>query len=345
MNLKNFWVVTPYFNSAKHQTRPLNYWRFIKMCEAAGVNVLTVEVVFGGSAFEVTQRDNPNHVQLRSYGEVFWIKENMINIGIKYLVQQHPHLVTDDGIIAWIDADCFPMCPPREWFEKTATALDQYKIVQMFEWLTELGPDYQPIPGGGPHRSFMASYEHFGRKIPKPGSKDKPNEEGYGRTPMGGPGLAWAAHVSTLTELGGLLDVTILGAGDWWMAHALLGLVDPDSPEIKKLPEYGKIILQWQERALHYVKKDVGLVRMQVGHWFHGMKEGTRYYGTRGQILIRNKYNPVTDLKMDVHGLYNLETKSDRQLNLRDDIRIYMHQSNQDSVPFRTPPPLPEYKK
>jgi hypothetical protein len=347
IDLSNFWVVTPYFNSVRHSTRRINYNRFIQMCAAAGVNVLTVEVAFGDRNFEVTERDNPYHVQLRSQGEEFWLKEAMINVGIRYLVQQHPELIQNDGIVGWIDSDCSPMCPPREWFEKTKLALDHYQIVQMFEHLVELGPDYQII--NGPHRGFMASYEAFGRKILKrvSRSKVKSHEAGYGTASMGGPGLAWAARLSTLTNLGMLLDITILGAGDWWMAHALLGLIDREAPEVKKLPEYGKVILQWQDRAMRYVKKDVGFVKMTVYHWFHGVKEGSRFYGTRGQILIRHKFNPHTDLKLDSQGLYQLETETDpeRQIALRDDLRTYVHARNEDSVPLRQLPNLPEYRK
>lgn len=344
VDLSKFWVVTPYFNSVQHQTRPLNYWRFMKMCEAAGVNVLTVEVAFGNRPFEVTSKDNPNHVQLRSQQE-FFMKEVIINQGVRYLVQQHPELVTSsDAIVAWIDSDCAPVAPPREWFEKTKEALDHHKIVQMFEWLIELGPDYQVI--NGPHRGFMANYVNNGRKIPKKCSqKGKDSESGYGHPSLGGPGLAWAARLSTLTEMGMLLDICILGAGDWWMAHSMLGLVDPEANEIKRMPEYGNMILQYQERCDKYVKRDVGYVKMTVYHWFHGVKEGSRFYGTRGQILIRNKYNPLTDLKVDAQGIYQIETKSDRQVVLKDDCRIYIHTRNEDSIPLRQLPNLPEYKK
>lgn len=344
VDLSKFWVVVPYFNSTLHQTRPANFFRFMKMIEAAGVNCLVVEVAFGSRAWQVTERDNPNHVQLRTQDE-FFMKENVINCGFNYLCQTQPGLIDDpEAIFSWVDADCAPTCPPREWFEKTKQALDHYLVVQMFEALIELGPDYQVI--NGPHRGFMASYEYHGRKIPRFASgKGRPSEAGYGRLSMGGPGLAWAARASTLKQLGMLLDVTILGAGDWWMAHCLLGLVDPESSEVKKLPEYGAVIMQWQERALKYVKKDVGYVKVTVYHWFHGVKEGTRFYGTRGQILIRNKFNPHTDLKRDPQGIYQLETKTDRQINLRDDIRTYVHARNEDSVPLRALPNAPEYKK
>lgn len=342
--LKNFWVITPYFNSVQHKTRQVNYHRFMKICQAAGVNVLTVEVIFGDRPAEVTTKDDPFHLQLRCPGEEFWFKENMINRGIEYICARFPEMITEDGIIAWIDADCAPVCPPAEWFEMTKKSLDHYLIVQMFEWLVDLGPEYQVI--NGPNRGFMASYEHYGRRVPKIGDVvSKPSEAGYGRTSMGGPGLAWAARVSTLSALGMLIDITILGAGDWWMAHALLGLVTPDMNEVRRLPSYGQYILNWQKRALHYVKKDVGFVKVAMYHYFHGLKEETRFYGTRGQILIRHDFNWLEDLKRDSQGLWQLEVITDRQIAMRDDLRTYMHTRNEDSIPLRQLPNLPEYHK
>jgi hypothetical protein len=361
MQLKNFWVITPHFNSTQHRTRKENIIRFLEMCNMADVNVVVAEVAYGDREFELDQiiEDiNHNSVAFHKHGhkrilhfkyrtdQEYFMKERVINIATQDLLRMHPHLVKENGEIAWIDGDCAPTCSPHQWFVKTKEALDHFKVVQMFEWLVELGPDNQQY--NGPHRGFMASYVHHGRRIPRikgQNAKGKPSEAGYGRVSMGGPGLAWCCKVRTLIALGFLIDVTILGAGDWWMAHSLLGLNDPESAEIKKLPQYGAIIMAWQERALHIVKKRVGYVKVTVYHFFHGLKEGTRFYGTRGQILIRNGYNPLTDLMVDHQGLYVLVRITDRQIQLADDIHTYMHARNEDSVPLRALPNLPEYNK
>lgn len=332
VDLSNFWVITPHFNSVQHKTRVRNYERFSRMCKAAGVNLLTIEVAFGDRPFEVTEKGNPNHVQLRSYEE-FWLKENILRVGVNYLMQWKPEMLSNDGIIAWVDSDCAPDCEPRDWFEMTKLSLDHYKIVQMFEWLVDLGPEYQWT--NGPHRGFMASYEEYGRQIPK--LKDEHGNElppEYGHAPMGGSGLAWACNVSTYSELGGFLEVCPLGSSDWYMALGLLGLADNGYADIKELRGYGKQILRWQKRAQRYVKRDVGFVRMTCKHYFHGVKEH-RFYGSRDQILRHFKFNPDTDLKYDAQGLLQLEVATKRQIAMRDAFRMYMHSKNEDSIALR----------
>jgi hypothetical protein len=331
IDLSKFYVITPIVNSPAFKTRAENYWKFKKMIDAAGVKLLTVEVAFGDRPFEVTERDNPMHLQLRSVDEL-WLKERQINLGINYLMQMDP----DAKQIAWVDSDCFPMSPPREWFEKTKSALDHYEFVQMWEWLLDFGPDYQPL--AAPKRSFMAAYEFNGFKIPKarvPKRKHtlSGSQEYYNTITIGAPGLAWAANVPALSAVGGLLDINILGSGDWHMAHGLLGAMEKKSPEYK-LKEYGAMMLEWQDLALRYVKKDVGYVKMTVGHWFHGDKVD-RQYGTRGEILLESKFNPRKDLKVDAQGLWQLETHTPRQIRLRDRLRLHFQTRNEDSVPHR----------
>lgn len=335
-DLSKLYVITPYFNSQKYWTRPENYRKFEAMCKTAGVKLITVECAFGDRPFEVTERDNPMHLQLRSVEEL-WLKENMINVGLRYLMQFDP----DAKQMAWVDSDCFPMSPPREWFEMTVDALDRYEFVQMWEWLINFGPDYQQL--SPPQRGFMASYFHHGFKIPKARNvKHTLAEKGYGQISMGGPGLAWAANIPALNKVGGLLEINILGSGDWHMGHGLLGEMEFNSPEHKHLNEYSAIMRQWQRLALRHIKKDVGYVPMTLGHWFHGDKVN-RFYGTRGALLIECKFNPYTDLKHDVQGLLQLETHTPRQIKLRDRIRLHMASRNEDSIPYRVAPNFKEY--
>jgi hypothetical protein len=43
-----------------------------------------VELAFGNRPFEVTDPDNPRHVQVRS-GHELWHKENLVNLGVARL--------------------------------------------------------------------------------------------------------------------------------------------------------------------------------------------------------------------------------------------------------------------
>lgn len=330
-DLSKFYVITPIINSPRYKARAENYLKFKEVCDRAGVNLITAEVAFGHRPFEVTERDNPMHVQLRTSDE-FWAKENIINIAMKYVRQVYP----DVREIGWYDSDQFPVSiTPRAWFEETWHQLQHYEIVQCWEYLQNYGADGQPI--GGHQMSFMKTYAANGFVIPEGKNVKHTLAGNSGMVSLGRPGLAWAANVSALDKIGRLIDFCIVGSGDWHMAHAFVGGITKEggySWETDKLSDYCKALLHYQELCERHIKRDVGYVPVTVGHWFHGDKKG-RKYDTRGRILIENQFSPRTDIKYDTQGLIQLESWEPRQLKLRDQIRAYMATRNEDSVPGR----------
>lgn len=326
-DLSDFAVITPISNSPAYAIRAQNYFRFRDMCQAAGVRLITAEAAFGERPFEVTERDNPDHWQGRTQEEL-WLKENLCNVAIRHAVQMYPEI----KYVAWVDSDCFPMSTPREWFLKTRMALDHYQIVQMWDYLINMGPDNQPI--SQPQMSYMKCYEANGFQVPLQKTKIKHTLAGHsGMVSIGRPGLAWAASLDILGKLGMLYQTSILGSGDYHMARCFTETVEEASQEFK-LSEYAKSILDYQTLCKRYLKRDVGYVKMTVGHWYHGDKKDRRY-GDRGAILVRNGYTPRLDVKADQFGLLQLETHEERQIRLRDEIRAYFSGRNEDSIPLR----------
>lgn len=330
-DLSKFVAITPIINSPGYIKRAENYFKFRKVCEDAGVRLITVEVAFGDRPFEVTERDNPNHLQMRTKEEL-WFKEVALNVAMNYARQLWP----DTREIGWFDSDQFPISiTPRAWFEEIWHRLQHYEFVQCWEFLINFGPDGQPA--SGTQMSFMKCYEAAGFQIPKAKQVKHTLAGNSGVITMGRPGLAWAANVTALDAVGGLMDFCILGSGDWHTAHALVGGISESggySWESTKLTSYMKKMLAWQERAERYIKRDVGYVPVTVGHWWHGDKVD-RKYGERGTILVLNEFDPDADLKRDTYGLWQLETWLPRQIKLRDQIRAYLHSRNEDSIPGR----------
>jgi hypothetical protein len=322
-------IITPYSNSARYATRPELYKSFAKMIESTGVRMITAEIAFGDREFEVTDQDNINHVQFRSIEEL-WHKENICNKAAEYALQLWP----DTREIMIIDGDCWPVAiPPLTWLEETWHQLQHYQIVQMWKYLINFGPDGQPI--SNPQLSFMATYASAGFSVPPKGQAVKHTLAGNsGEITLGRPGLAWAYNVDAWNKIGGLLDICILGSGDWHMAHALVGATDRSSYEASKVSDYLECLLHFQDLCERWIKRDVGFVDVTLGHGFHGNKVDRRY-GDRGQILIKNKYSPRKDIKRDVYGVWQLETWDPRQVVLRDQIREYFKTRNEDSVPLR----------
>lgn len=328
-DLSQFWVITVLSNPVRYKRRYELYWRFAEMCDSANINLITVEQAFGDRPWMVTSSSNKYHLQVRSPEEL-WHKENMINLGIR-----HACTLGKVREVAWVDADCRPARTPRDWFEETWHQLQHHEFVQMWEWLIDLDYNFNPIGNAQP--GFMSTYIKYGTPTPEIFKKLQASTSypyGYGGSKggklFGRPGLAWAANIDAFNKVGGLIDFSILGAADWHQAHGLIGSMNVASNEFKSIP-YAKKLLEWQVKALRWIKKDVGYVSGAVYHDFHG-KKINRQYATRGQILVRNKYNPDTDIKYDAHGMIQLETWTDRQIKLRDEIRTYFRSRSEDEI-------------
>ena len=326
-DLDQFWVITVLSNPIRYKRRYELYWRFKETCAQAGVKLITVEQAFGERPFMVTELNDPYALQIRSVEEL-WHKENMINLGVKHACAIAPGLGLKVREVAWVDADCRSARMPRDWFEETWHQLQHYQFVQMWEQLIDLDVNHNPIGGAQP--GFMANYVKYGTPNP---STFRALEYEYGTagiTLFGRPGLAWAANIDAFNQVGGLIDYSILGAGDWYMAHGLVGSLTTARSEYAAGPYMAKM-LDWQTRAQRWIKRDVGYVPGMVYHDFHGRK-ALRFYGTRGKILTECKYNPDIDIKYDAHGMLQLETWDDRQIQLRDKIRAYFRARNEDSI-------------
>lgn len=310
IDTSGFYVITVVSNPARYSSRYHLYQQFKAHMESHHAQLITVELAFGERPFEITEKDNITHLQLRSENEL-WHKENMINLGIQHLTQIYP----DWKYVAWLDADIYFIRP--DWIEETIQKLQHFHIVQMWQNAIDLGPNGEAI---STHHSFMSQYYH-GR--PYAYSKaGKYSQQWH-------PGYAWAASRQAIDMMGQLIDVAILGAGDNHMAHALVGMLD--GTLAKGLhPNYIARLKTWQQQVEKYIRRDVGYVPGTILHSWHGRKADRRYHD-RWKILTKHEYDPNKDVKRDAQGLYQLVDHGDlRSIQLRDDIRKYFFGRNED---------------
>lgn len=296
------YVVTCISNPVRYQSRYDLYHRFAEQMRRDGAILYTTEMAFGDRPHEVTQADNPRHIQLRSTHEL-WHKEQMLNIAIS-------RLPSDAKYVAWIDADV--MFHRHDWIEETIHQLQHYKFVQLFSHATDLSPMFQPMKT---HTSFVHDWYHG---TPK-------DEHGYMKP--GHPGYAWAGTMEALHACGGLLDHAILGSADRHMADAFLGRVHKGyHKNIHK--NYKKLCEQWQKRAMHHVNGNIGYVSGTISHYWHGSKQN-RHYNDRWKILVEHQFDPLTDIWRDTQGLWQL---THEKPGLRDAIRKYFRSRAEDCI-------------
>jgi hypothetical protein len=297
------------------------------MVEKSGAILYTAEVAFGDREFEITDPNNPQHLQLRSRHEV-WLKENTLNLVINRLPK-------DWKYVAWIDADVQFTRP--DWSQETIQLLQHYDFLQMFSHAQDLGVNYEPLittPGfvygklteddesGG---KYVSGKDHYYYGLVK-----KIGEKLVGWK-YRHPGFCWSARRDALDKVGGLIDFAILGSGDYLMAQALFGQVDR-ALNSGYTDNYKKLCKIWEERALLHIRKNVGYMPGTVNHYYHGNKKD-RNYDNRWTLLVNTKFDPLVDIKKDSQGLWQLVDTLDgqRSIELRDGIRRYCRIRNEDS--------------
>jgi hypothetical protein len=69
-----------------------------------------------------------------------------------------------------------------------------------------------------------------------------------------------------------------------------------------------------------------------VNHFHHGDKKA-RNYDNRWKLLVDTKFDPITDLKKDTQGLWQLQDDgTERFIRLRDGLRKYARLRQEDST-------------
>jgi len=317
------YVITPIFNAVRYRSRWRLYQDFAKRIHEAGAVLITVEAAFGKRDFSVTNPDNPYHVQVRVSTEL-WLKENLINRGVARLSELHP----DWPKVAWIDGDVTFI--RDDIADETRHALEHYPLVQMWTHAQDMGPDHTPI---NQQYGFAWCYIN-GMEPPSPPKKYKDYPPYYYAARMAGkpgfywhPGYAWAATREAWDALGGLIDVSVVGNADNQMAYALIGKMDQALPE-GLTKGYLSYLKEWENRAIQYIRLDIGFVDGLVSHHWHGKKKD-RQYQSRWQVLIEAGFDPAKDLKRDRQLVWQL---TDRSIALRNGLRRVARQRNEDSI-------------
>lgn len=311
--LAPLYVVTAVFNPIRYRSRWKLYEDFVQMVERSGAILYTAEIAFGHRQFAITEPDNPRHLQVTTTSEI-WHKERALNLVIQRLPIDWQYVATIDADISFVRGD---------WANETVHQLQHYDIVQMWGEAEDLDARHHTLQHD---TSFVADWIKYRNVPPEPGYYGKPG-------PMKvqfHPGYAWAYRRQALEDLGGLIDWGITGAGDNHMAKSLVGNAR-QSVHIDIKGAYLDWIMQWQDRAVRYIKKNIGFVDGKILHYWHGPKQGRKYWD-RWKILTNTQFSPYTDLKRDTHGLYQLVTENSRQQRLRDLLREYFRGRDEDAT-------------
>jgi len=237
------------------------------------VNLFVVELIYTGQRFIVTDKNNKHHLQIKTDVPI-WHKENMINLGVKYLLPQNYKA------FAWIDADVE--------FESNTWALDTLKIlngckdvVQVFSHCLDMDPK----------QNNLNIFNSLGYSFTK-GKAYKP------KTDYWHPGFAWAMTRKAYEKIGGIYDKGVLGSGDHIMALAFINKVEY-ATVANYSDDYKNSMFEYQKTAKHL---RIGYTPGVIRHHYHGTK-ANRKYCERWQILVKHGYSPLKHLTTDASGI------------------------------------------
>ncbi len=296
-------VVTAVANPIRWESRVRLYRAFERHMLDSGVRLTVVECAYGDRPFQCAGMPGVTHVPVRAKTLV-WTKENLLNIGIAR---------TDARYIATIDADIRFRRP--DWAAETVHALQQYDVVQPWSDCYDLGPNDEHMHA---HRSFCRLWAD------RQPIMQGPNATGSYK--FGHPGYAWAYTRQALEWVGGLVDTASLGSADHHMALALIGRVAELVPGNLK-DAYKAPLFRWQRHAMRHIAGNISYVPGTIEHQWHGAKAKRNYVG-RWDILARNDFDPVTDLKRNTWGVFEL---AGNKPALRRDIDSYFRARDEDS--------------
>ncbi len=266
-----------------------------EMEETEGVQVHVVEAAYGDREWEVTEKGNPRHLQVRIKSEI-WIKENLINLGVKHLLPK------DWKYMAWVDMDVH--------FQQ----LQHYNIIQ--PWSDAADLDFY----GGIHQHSKSFGSLHAKQKRKWHGRGKDGYE-YAHT-----GFAWACTRYFYENVQKLADFNIVGAGDHLMAWACIGLVNETMPKDISTG-YKWLCHDWERKAQYATAGMVGFTPGRIEHHWHGNKVNRQYWN-RWEILRKNKYDPTTDIAYDSQGI--IHAIGPHKYDLERDIMLYNRQRRED---------------
>lgn len=268
------------------------------------LKLYTVEAAFGDRQHEITVSGNPHHLLLRTNSEI-WIKENLINLGVRYLLPKNWKY------LAWIDADI--SFRDHHWAQEAMHQLQHFSVIQPWSDCADLGHH------GNIDRHFRSFGSQHQKRIPKQMHPSQPYTYAHS-------GFAWACRRDFWENVGGLPDFCILGSADHHAAFAMIGEVK-NTIHGKMCHSFFRKLYEWQAKALRITKKEVGFTPGRIEHFFHGNKN-KRFYRERWEILVKNNFDPDTDLMYDNAGVIQLTGKPE----LEQDLRLYNRSRQEDGI-------------
>jgi len=305
---KEIGAVCCVFNPVRFKSRLGNYVLFREGIERVGIRLLTVELAFGDTPFQLD--DGPDVLRLRG-GDVMWQKERLLQIGGECLLAEGY-----SGLV-FLDADI--LFQDEKWPLRVADALNRYPTVQC----------------------FSLAVRNYSDKVDCARSAVKAWQE-EGRLPGSAKGFAWAMRADLFASAG-LYQHCAVGGGDSALSLAALGLAHGPDAWRETLSSQAFIRRAGPTMLAHYQGwagrffRSAGEVAGHVGGTIEALAHGPsdhRRYVDRHEILAG--FDPEQEVAAVEGGAFVWTDAGELR---REPVRLYFQDRREDLPGLRFPPP------
>ncbi|MCZ6672131.1 MAG: hypothetical protein O7C75_04250 [Verrucomicrobia bacterium] len=287
--MSELWAITSFFNPAGYNRRIENYRIFRNHLS---VPLATAELSYNGH-FVLEESDSDILVKIKGE-DIMWQKERLLNLLVNSLPEACDY-------VAWIDCDV--IFDSKNWAMLTMDALDQFKLVQLFEHREDLprGAISQNMSQENTTSVSELSRTSVGYQLSHGGpvKNDFLRSSGVARATTG---LAWACR-RELLESHSLYDACIIGGGDRIILAAAMGWFDLAVGFHKMSGPWKDHYLSWARKFYESTHGRVGCVPGRLFHLWHGDLRDRKYV-KRINILKQHYFDPFTDIVLDSHGIW-----------------------------------------
>lgn len=273
-------VIAVISNPCLYKRRYVLMKEFIeRMSKNNDIILYIVELAYHNQSFYITNSNNSHHLQLRTKNPL-WHKENMINLGVKYLLPKNWKA------FAWIDSDL--EFDNKSWATDAVNILkDNKDVIQLFQTGNDLNRDGSII-------KVVNSAGYF-YSLNKPYCGNQGKDYWH-------PGYAWAISRKGYDTIKELFQYAIVGSGDVIMLKSILNKYNENSDysEFKNPSlDFRNAVLNFQNKAKNL---KLGYIPGNIYHSYHGTKE-CRKYTERHSILNKYNYSPSNHITFDEKGI------------------------------------------
>ena len=286
-----FVILNCYFNPCNYKSKFINFQKTVKYFDQFEFPSLTIESFTDNSKYRI-YNNTKNVISVKSES-TFWQKENLLNIGIEFLKKFNCKyiLVLDNDIKFSSD----------NWIREIKRASQANDITHIFKKINRIDS----------HNKKIRKLNTILHRISESQSNEQKLDLLLERD--GEPGYGYCFKKDVFTNVN-LYDRCIMGSGDFFNLisnYKCKGF----SNKIKNDRFFSKTTHEFVSDYLDYVNKffspniKVGYAKCELDTFYHG-EIAKREYVNRESILSKFNFNPITDIKKNQSGVYEVTNKT-----------------------------------